>query len=121
MKKAILVLFGLLVFASNSSFASTEDKKDKQTEATAEAISSFSTLTGKVIDKTTGEGLAGVSVKVEGTNIEVFTDFEGNFRLSNLSSDACQVSASYISYEKETIGLNPNAKKELILALKSIK
>ncbi len=54
---------------------------------------------GKVIDKNTGEALAGVSVIVSGQ--EVFTDFDGNFNVSISLDESVEV--SFISYKSVTI------------------
>jgi hypothetical protein len=97
MKKIITsALVLLFVLFSISSFAND----DKSTTLSVQ---------GKVIDKNTGEALAGVSVIVSGQ--EVFTDFDGNFNI-NISLDE-SVEVSFISYksvkiEAEDINTNNN-------------
>lgn len=87
MKKIITsALVLLFVLFSISSFAND----DKSTTLSVQ---------GKVIDKNTGEALAGVSVIVSGQ--EVFTDFDGNFNI-NISLDE-SVEVSFISYKSVKI------------------
>ena len=55
-------------------------------------------LTGKVVDAESGEALAGVEIKVVGTDIECFTDFEGNFELNGIVPGRYELIVHYISY-----------------------
>jgi len=75
------------------------------------------TVSGKVMDKKTGEELIGVSVMIEGTGIGTVTDFEGKFNLT-IPPGQYNLILSYVSYTKkvikgvevkpkETITLNP--------------
>lgn len=87
MKKIITsALVLLFVLFSISSFAND----DKSTTLSVQ---------GKVIDKNTGEALAGVSVIVSGQ--EVFTDFDGNFNISISLDESVEV--SFISYKSVKI------------------
>lgn len=87
MKKIITsALVLLFVLFSISSFAND----DKSTTLSVQ---------GKVIDKNTGEALAGVSVIVSGQ--EVFTDFDGNFNISISMDESVEV--SFISYKSVKI------------------
>lgn len=56
------------------------------------------TLSGKVIDKTNQETLAGALIRIEGTDFEAYTDFDGNFSISGLIPDTYKVKCSLISY-----------------------
>ena len=60
------------------------------------------TLSGKVMDKKTGEELIGVTVKIEGTNIGTVTDFEGKYNLS-VPPGNYTIVFSYVSYAKKVI------------------
>ncbi len=60
-------------------------------------------LSGTVIDFASGEALTGVEVTVEGTDIKVYTDFDGNFAIDNVIPGNYNIIASYISYEKSLI------------------
>lgn len=57
-------------------------------------------ITGKVIDASTAEGVAGAVVEVEGTDIKVYTDFEGNFILPAMVEGSYTIKSSSISYSE---------------------
>jgi hypothetical protein len=56
-------------------------------------------VSGLVIDKKTGEFLAGVLVKIEEVNQEVYTNFEGKFEFNNLKSGNYSLSCNLITYQ----------------------
>jgi len=60
---------------------------------------------GTVVDKSTGLPLAGVTVKVKGTQIGTVTDANGSFHLGNVQSNAVLV-ASYLGYELAEVPVN---------------
>ncbi len=60
-------------------------------------------ISGKVIDKKTGEELIGVSVQIEGTSIGAVTDFEGVFAINNVTPGTYNLIVSYISYQRKII------------------
>jgi hypothetical protein len=55
-------------------------------------------VSGNVIDKQTHESLAGVQVRVKGTNIVAYTDFNGNFFLPDLPRGSYELQFNYITY-----------------------
>jgi TonB-dependent receptor len=59
-------------------------------------------VTGRVLNKATGQYLSDAVVTVEGTNIETLTDSTGSFRLMNVPSGAVRVSASYTGLDRLT-------------------
>ncbi len=59
-------------------------------------------LAGKVIDKNSGEYLAGVAVKLEGSDQVIYTDFDGNFEFTSLKPGAYKISTNMISYKENT-------------------
>lgn len=85
-----LALFGI-AYADNDGIASVS--------APVEMVS----FSGTVIDFASGEALTGVEVTVEGTDIKVYTDFDGNFSIDNVKPGNYNIIASYISYEKSLI------------------
>ena len=104
MKKALLTLFVVTVFAS--AFATVSDKSENKGKTTELSVSSAVTsvsITGKVIDLNSGEALAGVEVAIEGSSKKVHTDFDGNFKIENLQPGAYNVIASFISYNKSFV------------------
>ena len=61
-------------------------------------------LKGRVVDKSTGEALFGVTVQVEGTANGSVTDFDGNYEIKNTPDAAYNVVVKYIGYQTLTIG-----------------
>jgi hypothetical protein len=107
MKKLILTLaiiatvtFGYAAGEGNS------EKKAKSTEpvekAEAAKVQTIS-LSGKVIDFSSGEALTGVEVTIEGSSKKSYTDFDGNFKFDNLTPGEYNIIASFISYNKSYI------------------
>jgi hypothetical protein len=80
------------------------------------------TLSGKVVDKITGEALAGVEIKLMGTEIKTYTDFEGNFELKNLSTGAHALKVDYISYQNvvENVFVKDENSTSITLKLKNV-
>lgn len=60
------------------------------------------TLAGSAKDKLTQEVLIGATINLEGTDIGVATDIDGNFRIANIPPKSYNVKISYIGYESET-------------------
>jgi len=70
--------------------------------------SNLTTIEGKVIDELSGEGLAGVEVKLLGLEKVIYTDFDGNFSIPNIVPGTYSLSADYISYKRKIItDINP--------------
>jgi predicted nicotinamide N-methyase len=118
MKKTLLTLsfFVATVFAFAGINGNSENK-NKSTESANTTVS----ISGKVIDFTSGEALAGVEVTIEGSTKKVHTDFDGNFKIENLKPGSYNLIASYISYNKSFIEKIDTEKsnKELNIKLQS--
>lgn len=69
---------------------------------------------GSVTD-TNGEALIGVSVVVQGTTNGSITDFDGNYLLSNVSTDAL-LEFSYMGYESQTIAVEGQTQINVVLS-----
>lgn len=95
MKKFILSI----IFIAFIGFAFAGNDENKETPATAPSVS----VSGSVVDMATGEALTGVEISVEGTDTKVYTDFDGNFSISNLKPGDYNIVASYISYKKSLV------------------
>jgi len=102
MKKALLTLSFLaavvFAFADNNGNSANKNKSNETVSANT-ALS----ISGKVIDFTSGEALAGVEVAIEGSTKKVHTDFDGNFKIDNVKPGSYNLIASYISYKKSFI------------------
>ena len=68
--------------------------------------SKTSILEGTIKDKDSGEYLAGVMVKIEGTDKMAYTDFDGKFSIEGIAPGEYKVVTDYISYEKKCIQAN---------------
>lgn len=65
---------------------------------TGEKVPKTATLSGKVVDKCSQEALVGVLIKIEGLDLETYTDLDGNFTISGIIPDTYKVKCSMISY-----------------------
>lgn len=57
-------------------------------------------IQGKVTDKTTGEGIAGANVMIEGTTLGAATDADGNFVIDDVPVGNIRIIVSVIGYAK---------------------
>ncbi len=60
-------------------------------------------ITGKVVDKKTGEGLPQVNIIVRGTSLGTVTDINGNFTILNVPPGTYTVTASYVGYSPVSV------------------
>ncbi len=76
------------------------------------------TVTGKIIDKTTGLPLPGASVFAQNTTFGVATDIDGNFKLK-LPNGGYELIVTFTGYETESMRIsNATADKELTVEVK---
>ena len=68
-----------------------------------EARTSITSIEGVVSDLVSGEALTGVKVKLEGSDVVRYTDFDGKFTIGNLKPGSYTIKVEYISYESEKI------------------
>ena len=71
------------------------------------------TVSGRVTDKT-GESIIGASILVQGTTSGTITDFDGNFTLQNVTSNAVLV-ISYVGYKTQNISVNGKTLLNIVL------
>ena len=99
MKKIVFLFAALLVLGIESqAIKVVTPEGDKEIEVAEMATLNTTSLTGVVLDTETGETLAGVAIRFEGSNETVYTDFDGNFKISNVVPGNYNVLSSYISY-----------------------
>ncbi len=60
-------------------------------------------ITGRIIDSKTGEGIIGANVLLEGTNLGAASDIEGNYLINNIPVGIYNLNITYISYSKTQI------------------
>ncbi|HLO90710.1 MAG TPA: carboxypeptidase-like regulatory domain-containing protein [Lentimicrobium sp.] len=114
--KNILVISLLIV----SLQVLAESGPSKASITSAEASSTTSRLTGKVIDQKTGEALAGVLITVEGTELKTYSDLDGNFNISSLHPGTYSLVLSLISYKNsliENLTINAGDKEDIEVKL----
>jgi hypothetical protein len=118
MKKTLTLIFITCLLAITV-MAKENEKNEEQVP-----VKEVSILAGKVIDKITGEELAGVAVKLEGTNFVTYSDFEGNFSFNNINPGSYKLSVEFISYstvETSNILVQENEVHELNIGLEQKK
>lgn len=64
-------------------------------------------LKGRVIDKSTGEPLFGVTIQVEGTSNGTITDFDGNFEIKTTPDASYNIVVKYVGFQTQTITCAP--------------
>lgn len=104
--KKLSTLLIIALMTSISVMATKKDNSKAEEKISESAPTLINTITGKVIDFSTGESLAGVKVAIEGSHQETFTDFDGNFSFANINVEQAELSASYISYEQASVKVN---------------
>jgi hypothetical protein len=111
--KKILIGFLSLMLTVAVTAKENEVKKESTTDATASVA-----LVGSITDANSGESLVGVEVKIEGTDLKTYTDFDGNFTFNNVKPGEYKMITSYISYKPITETIEANTKNsELKLKL----
>jgi hypothetical protein len=86
--------------------------KENETKKTTETESqSVVTLSGTVLDSESRESLTGVEVRIEGTDLKTYTDFDGSFSFSQLNPGEYKLVTNYISYQKHSEVLKINTKQ----------
>jgi uncharacterized membrane protein len=113
MKKIILSSVFSILFLANFVVFATNDAP----------VSANANLQGKVIDKQTGESLAGVVITVNGTNVKVYSDLDGNYSIKGLKPGKYTVIVNYISYRKDSreIEVKDNESKNINILLEPVK
>lgn len=75
-----------------------------------------STVSGKVVDASTGDGLPGVSIVLKGTTVGVNTDVEGNYSISATAADAILI-YSFVGYISQEIPVGGRIRIDVKLAV----
>jgi len=102
MKKILLVMAMFLLAVTLR--AEENGNKTKDSDANATIV-----LAGSIVDQKSGESLVGVEVKIEGTDMKTYTDFDGNFSFENVKPGEYKLVTSYISYQQNAQELTVNS------------
>lgn len=98
----IAILLGSFVIAGNSH---SIDKKDNT-----------KLISGKVIDKISGEEIAGAEIKID--NKVIYTDLNGNF-LASIKSTKTEAFVTFVSYNDAKVNIEPFSYNAIIIELES--
>lgn len=104
MKKLVLLIISIAIIVNLANAAEKVKTEEKLPEIQ-------SVLSGKIVDKLSGEELVGVAVRLNNTDAICYTDFEGVFKFNNIQPGQYKLNVEMISYAKlETqsikVGLN---------------
>lgn len=107
----ITLAFAFIVMISMASFATKKGKPEMATTS----------IEGTIFDAETQETLAGVTVKIAGTNTEVKTDLDGNFVIKDLIPGEYNLEVTYISYKEAKLvhTISTSFNQDVNLKLKS--
>jgi iron complex outermembrane receptor protein len=96
---------------------------DGSAESASATVNSSKIISGKITDKNTGEGLAGVEIKLMDSDKKTYTDFEGNFVITNVETGAQAIITNYISYGKmvKNVFVGDNKSEQLEITLEQVK
>jgi hypothetical protein len=60
-------------------------------------------FTGTVVEELTGEPIPGASIYISGSDRPIYTDFEGNFTIEDLTPGTYNLEISFVSFEKKEL------------------
>lgn len=94
MKKVLFVF--VLVF-SIAKLGATEPENEPTT------VKATNQIEGTITDHLTGEALAGVCLKIKGSDKTTYSDLKGNFKLENVTPGTYDIEVDYVSYKDITL------------------
>lgn len=101
MKKLLLIVTCLLTLLSTTAVCKTNDVIMMQ-------------ISGKVTDSYSEEELTGVEVRIKGTTIVTYTDFDGHFSFDAVPSGNYTLEFHFITYTREEV-ISDDADHQLYL------
>ena len=110
--RAFIILAGIMFIAQPIIADNT-----KEQSPASKTIS----IAGKITDKQSDEELVGVTIEVEGTDIMVYTDMNGQYSIENLTPGDYTLNIKYISYQEtviEDLKLEKTEAKDLDIQLR---
>jgi hypothetical protein len=106
MKKYILII--IVIIAGNNLIAGNSNKHEEKDNTKI--------ISGKVIDKISGEEIVGAEVKI-GDKI-VYTDFNGNFSAS-ITTSKTEALVKFVSYNDSKINLDTFSYNTIVVELEA--
>jgi hypothetical protein len=109
-----LILLVLFVLSGVTFPATAKDKPTNKPDLV--------NLSGTIIDRSSGELLAGVTVVLNGTDLKTITDFDGYFTFDNLTPGKYTLSSEYISYKEcvTLVDIMPEKKNKINILLTAL-
>jgi hypothetical protein len=113
--RRITFIFAMLLLAVITINAANDSKKPKEN-------TSKSMISGIVTDKVTGEPLTGVEVKIVGSDIKQYTDFEGKFVIKDVPAGSHAIMVNLISYNGlvENVSTETGNAANLLIKMNSV-
>ncbi len=108
-----VVLVDQFVLVSEKVISSPKPTAEKKYQGKSQK-SNFS-ITGSLKDKTTGESLPFVNIKIRGTTVGTSSNVDGYFSLLKIPTDTSTVVITYIGYDPVEIQLTPETKTQGII------
>jgi hypothetical protein len=99
--KNLFIVFALL-FTISVVYADGGNNNEP-TEAQTASAAATTTVNGNVVDFNNGESLAGAEVRIKGTDMVTYTDFDGKFKFENLKAGTYTLVITYISYKNSLV------------------
>lgn len=109
--KKVLILIVTITLLSLNNVSAAEKEVTNSSSTNTTIVNQDYTIKGIVLDKITAETLAGAVITLNGQKI--YTDLDGNFQLNNLKEKSV-LKISMISYEDQTIYIDPSSNKTTI-------
>jgi hypothetical protein len=100
-------------YAADGTLAQQEMPEQKKYEGSPQK-KNF-TLSGKIVDITSGEPLPFANLQIKGTALGATSNADGFFTLLNVPSDTMTVSANYMGYKPMDLYLNPEIQSNGLL------
>jgi len=91
------VLFVFAVILSVARVSATEPESEPK------AIKATNQIEGTIIDHQTGEALAGVCLKLQGSEKKTYSDLKGNFKIEGVTPGTYDIDVDYVSYKDITL------------------
>jgi hypothetical protein len=97
--KHIISLIVLISFALLANAADNNNESKTASQANSNNIQ-HATIKGTIVDKYTGEKLAGVEITLIDSSIKVYSDLDGNFEINEAPTGAQAIMIYFISYQQ---------------------
>ena len=82
---------------------------------TLSVIAQTAQVKGTVFSQEDNEPIAGATVRIDGTDLVMATDLDGNFSFAKVPSTARKLTVSYIGYTPQTVTIKPDLQIYLVV------